>query len=106
MVCLHLFDRKSRKIILNCKLGLKFGQMHIIYFHTFTSTPKKIHVISRWSYCTSTKQMSFSHKVTWTTLRDQCLLSSCMTNFFGITSIIFYNIKKQKEVSLSVFRFF
>jgi hypothetical protein len=104
---LHLFVGKWRKMyILNGKLGLKFAEMHKTYLCTFTSTPKKIHVISRWSYCTSTKKMSLSHKVTWTTLRDQCLLSSCMTNFFRITSKIFYNIKKQKVVSLPVFRFF
>jgi hypothetical protein len=93
-------------ITINEKLGPKISRMHTAFLHTSTTTPKKFHTIWRWLYCTCTRRISFSHEVLWTSQKEQCLLSISMTKMFGITSNIFYNIKKLKEVLLPVLRFF
>jgi hypothetical protein len=91
-------------ITINGKLGPKISRMHTAFFHTSTTTPKKFHTIWRWSYCACTRRMSFSHEVLCTSQREQCLLSICMANFFGITSHIFYNIKKLNGLEISNIR--
>jgi hypothetical protein len=59
-------------ITINGKLGPKISRMHTAFFHTSTTTPKNFHTIWRWSYYTSTRRISFSHEVIWTSQREQC----------------------------------
>jgi hypothetical protein len=91
-------------ITINGKLGPKILRMQTAFLHTSTTTPKKFHTIWRWSYCTCTRRISFSHEVLWTSQREQCLLTICMTNFNGITSKILYNIKKLNGLEISNIR--
>ena len=85
MVVLHVYQTNeflSWSDMDNSKRPMPFEHMH--------------DKLSR-SYCTSTKRMSFSHEVIWTTLKDQWLLSICMTNFLGYSWFFFTTLGIKME---------